>query len=235
MKKSLIIIFLLLAAENIQPAELQHTFDLRSGVDINKTLGNRWVNEGKYELVVGGHWQVGVGFLAAPGWSFYSAYHLEMGYEQLFVKSLSFHVKFLNQSYHSVLTADNSIIPYFSWRRKNFEADLGLNMRFTNFGPQYYDLIFYYPTDLVQPHFYWRVAWYLAWEKPSLRLGLEIKNTEWNYAGNSYQFGVHLDTVYQINEAWSINFNAGTIPSGLSGLHVVHDHFIFLLGVQYQI
>ncbi|MDH4263598.1 MAG: hypothetical protein OEV78_11195 [Spirochaetia bacterium] len=235
LKSPWLILSFILISKNVYTIELQHTFDLRTGAEINTSFGWRLVNEAKYELILDKHWQLSPGLLLAPGWSFLSAYNLETGYNQLFIESLSVHLKFLNMSYHAVSVAENSIIPYFSWRSKNFEADLGLNFRFTNFGPQNLDFIFYYPKDLFLTFFVFRIAGYLNWENPGIRLGIEMKNIDWNYAGNSMEISFDIDGIYQITNALALKLNMGTIPSGISGLSLDFNRFNILLGAQYRL
>jgi hypothetical protein len=234
MKKFLLLLITLIS-KNIYPVELEHAFNLRTGVDINGTFGVRFLNEGKYELTLDKHWQLSPGFLLAPGWSFLSAYHLEAGYDKLFTEPLSIHVKFLNRSYHEISVAENSIISYLSWRDKYFEADFGINERFTNFGPKNLDMVFYYPDDLIQPFIVFRIAGYLVFENPAIRVGFEIKNNDWNYAANSFELSLGIDGAYQMTEALSLKLNLGTTPSGISGLSIFYNRYTFLVGAQYKL
>ena len=231
----MLFLFFTLTASAIFPLDVEHTVGYRLGAEVNTTLGARSIYEIQYQILFNKRWQISPGFLLGAGKPFLTAYHLELGYNQLFTEPLSFHLKFLNRSYHDLSVAENSIIPFLSWRRRHFEADFGFNARFTNFGPKNLDLIFYYPNDLFQPHFMFRVAGYLAWENPDIRLGLELKNTEWNYAGNSYEISYHIDASYQVSKQWSLNINLGTTPSGISGLSVLYNRFIIVAGARYQI
>lgn len=221
-------------AEEGGPA-FKHVIGMRTGAELHGTFGVRSLNEVKYEATMNRHLQAGAGFLLAPGWSLLTAYNLEIGYEELFTPQLSVHLKFLNRVYHEFQVGENSVIPYLSWKDKHFEVDLGYNPRFANFGPDNLNLVFYYPGDLIQHFLFFRFAAYLVFEKPGLRLGLEMKNSDWNYAGNSFEASFHLDAIYQVSQAWSLQFNIGTTPSGFSGLSIALNRFNFLAGAQYKL
>ncbi|MDH4199290.1 MAG: hypothetical protein OEV66_02830 [Spirochaetia bacterium] len=237
MKKFLSIFFLIAVSSNVFPMELEQSFDLRTGTEINTTLGVRFLNEARYELLANKRWQFSSGFLIAPGWSLLSAYHLDAGYNPLFRPELSAHIKFLNVVYHdiSIGTAENSIIPYLDWKGKNFEADIGFSARFTNFDRNSLNYIFIYPNDLIQFHLYYRFAAYYNWNNPNIRLGLELKNSDWNYAGNSFEISWHIDAVYQLSSEWALKLNFGVTPSGFGGISVMYNRFVILAGAQYRI
>jgi len=222
---------LLLVSSVLQGSEVHQSVAARTGAEIKATLGARWVNEVKYNLEID-NFNLRAGGLIAPGWSLLSAYQLEGGYNQLFTQALSVHLKFLNRAYQNTNVADNSIIPYFSWREKHFEADLGINLRFTSFNPAYTHLIFYYPSDLFQPHVLFRVAGYLIWD--TFRLGIELKNCDWNYAGNTYEISYHIDATWQSDKNWKLLANLGVTPSGVNGLSVIYNRFTFVAGAEFQ-
>lgn len=215
--------------------EVDQSIEARAGAEINTTLGSRFLGELNYDLVLGKHWQISPGFLLEPGWSFLSAYHLEFGYQKLFHDALSIHVKFLNTAYHSYQVSENSIAPYLSLRTRNFEADLGLSLLFPSLDPNYLNLIFYYPAYLFQSFILFRVAGYLAWENPDLRIGLELKNLDYNYVRSSYNYSLHLDVIYHLAKSWSVRFNFGVEPSGINGLSLTFNRYLFYFGVRYWI
>ena len=80
-----------------------------------------------------------------------------------------------------------------------------------------------------------RIAAYYIWENPGIRIGLEIKNFDWNYSGNSFEISYHIDAVYQITKDCALKLNFGVTPSGISGISVVYNRFNIIVGAQYRI
>ena len=238
MKKTLISAFfftLLSLYRSVYAADPQHSFNIRTATDINTSFESRFFNEGKYQLTLEEKWQLSAGYMIMPGQHLVTGYHIEAGYDQLFFPQISLHMKLLNRAYHNFNLGENSILTWLSWRDNIFEADFGLNVRFTNFGSQNINLIFAYTNDLVQPFFLIRAAAYYQFENPDIRLGFEIKNFDWSYASNTYSVSFHIDTIYQVTKELSLRLNAGMIPSGISGLQLTLNRFTIFLGAQYKI
>lgn len=212
----------------------QHNVNFKTSTDVNTSTETRLIHEGQYRFFLD-EWMMGGGYLLAPGKSPITGYHLHFGYHQLFLPELSVQLKFLNRVYREFDIGENSIIPWISWKDKVFEADLGVNIRFTNFNPLYTGLIFYYPEELVQFLLLYRVAFYQSWETEGVRLGVELKNHDWNYAGNSFSISLHIDALFRVAKELSIQLNVGITPSGLSGVNLELNRFTFFMGAHYRL
>ncbi len=208
--------------------------NLLAGVDTDIDFGNRFLSVATWNIS-GSHWHAQAGGSIMPGMSLVSSWHLEAGADSLLLQPLSVQIRLLNRRFHTWQRAENSIQPFISWRGKWFEADWGINIRFLNASDYLPSLIFYFPDDLVQYIWMFRVGFYLQWKILPLRTGLEIKNFDTWYADNGFTLSYHLDCSWEFSPRWTARLKLGLSPAGTTGLSTLYQSFTCLAGMEMKL
>jgi hypothetical protein len=201
--------------ETVAPKySLEQQLDFAMGYESNRTLGNRWISWGIYELNCGDHirFQTGFSFNAASG--SINALFLEAGYEKIWNSPYSIRLKFLGNQYVEYARAANSIVPYIHRESPVYFYDLGVNCRFINTNEAQLWNIFYYQTDWVDIIPYYGVGLKFSWKDNRYVLNLAVKNYDEMNAGNVGAYRFCFDFQYTINDKTAVFGNLDLWQSG---------------------
>lgn len=217
------------------PPEINHQFNLGTGFEDNRTLGERWELRGIYQLEYDTHYRLQTGLSYNGKTGYINGVFLELGYDNLKDSQYSARLKFLGMQYAQYGIAANSIIPYLNWRNTDYEVDIGLNYRYTHGDADRLWNIFDYNGDVSEIILYYRLGWNIPLRDERYALAIEFKNNHEFYAGNLGAYAIFINGSYRINRQAKIYGNLGLWQSGSIALSAVYYKTTLHAGFEVQL
>lgn len=200
---------------SLSSPELNHRFNLSTGFENNRTLGERWELRGIYQLDYDTHYRLQTGLSYNGTTGYLNGIFIELGYEKIKDSPYSVRVKFLGNQNAQWKNTYNSIIPYFSWEASDYAVALGLNYRFSRFfEDDLWNIFNYKNADISEVILYYRFGWSLPLQADRYNLTIEFKNNHEFYAGNLGAYALFFNNSYQVNDRIKIYGNLGYWQTG---------------------
>lgn len=219
--------------ESFQPQSIpQQQLKFEAGFDSNRTLGDRVVLWGQYQLLLGDHWRLHSGFSYNTATGLVNALFVELGYEFAREDTFGFRLKFLGNQYGEYGKAANSIIAYMNWNNSIYFIDFGLNYRYLNTNPAQLWNIFYYDNTSTESTYYYSFRRRFVMKEGRYRLDLEFNNHDSMYAGNLGAYGFFLKNRFIVNDQVAILGNIGFRQTGSIALSATYYKTMIFWGVE---
>jgi hypothetical protein len=229
----LLTVFLAFPASANEPSSTNpQQLKFEAGLDSNRTLGDRVMLWGQYQIPFNDNWQLHTGFSYNTTTKLINALFVELGYQETHDNTFGVRLKFLGNQYGEYGKAANSIIAYVNWDNSVYFIDFGVNYRFLNTNEAQLWNIFYYDNTSKESTYYYSFRRRFVMNQGKYRLDIDCNNQDPMYAGNLGAYGLFLKNRFTVNDKVAILGSIGFRQTGSIGLSATYYKTMVFWGVE---
>jgi hypothetical protein len=216
----------------LSQSSTRQQLQFEAGFDSNRTLGDRMMLWGLYQIMFDDHLRLRTGVSCNTATGLVNALFVEMGYETTRDDTFGVRLKFLGNQYGEYGKAANSIIAYVNWNDTVYFIDFGVNYRFLNTNEAQLWNIFYYDNISTESIYYYRFSRRFVMDEGRYTLVLEVNNHDPMYAGNLGAYGLFLKNRITVSDKMTIISSIGCRQSGSIALSATYYKTMIHWGVE---